>query len=192
MNEPADVPIKPGVEWLLVGIHVTMLIVGEFTEVRWANALYDPGIIIALIPIIAVAGGRWWPFLLVLPVTLVPIAGKTIRNLVYESHAVSPEAGWVLYGVLPVVLTTAAALGFARQVGRGLSGREFARWTLLLNAWLYFGLNYAFFRFPWPWEKWTGRTPNAMAFTVCVLGLTLACLTIGRSKQSSSAHEVNP
>jgi hypothetical protein len=28
--------------------------------------------------------------------------------------------------------------------------------------------------------KWTSRTPNAIAFTVCVLGLTIACLTIGR------------
>ena len=67
------------------------------------------------------------------------------------------------------------------ELGGELSGREFARRALLLNAWLYFGLNYAFFNFPWPWLKWTARTPNAIAFTVCVLGLTLACLTIGRS-----------
>lgn len=177
-----DVPIKPGIEWVLVAIHVTLLIVGEFTEVRWANALYDPGIVLALIPLIAVAGGRWWPFLIVLPITLVTIAGKTIRNLVFESPAISPTAGWMLYGTLPVLLTTAAAIWFVRQIGRELSGREFARRALLINAWLYFGLNYAFFRFPWPWEKWTGRTPNAIAFTVCVLGLTLACLRIGRRR----------
>jgi hypothetical protein len=180
MNEAIHAPIKPGIEWVLVGIHVTMLVVGEFTEVRWANALYDPGIVIALIPLIAVAGGRWWPFLVVLPITLVPIAGKTIRELVYEAQAVGPTTGWALCGVLPILLTTAAALWFERQVGRELNGREFARWALLGNAWLYFGLNYAFFRFPWPWEKWTGRTPNAMAFTICLVGLTLACLAIGR------------
>lgn len=190
MNEPVDVPIKPGIEWVLVGIHVPLLIVGEFTEIRWANELYDPGIVIALIPLAAVAGGRWWPFLLVLPITLVPIAGKTIHSLVYESETVGPAVGWALYGVLPVLLATAAALWFASRTGRGWTGREFARWALLINAWLYYGLNYAFFRFPWPWEKWTSRTPNAIAFTICVLVLTLACLTVGRHIRRARSPEI--
>lgn len=190
LSGPVETPIKPGVEWLLVAVHVPLLIIGEFTEIRWANELYDPGIVIALIPLIAVAGGRWWPFLLVFPVTVVPIVGKTIRELVYDSHAVGPAMGWVVYGVVPVLLTTTAAFWFGRQVERrGLSGREFARWALLINAWLYFGLNYAFFRFPWPWEKWTGRTPNAIVFTVCVLAITLACLTIGRRHQEDRPAE---
>jgi hypothetical protein len=183
MKEPSDATLSVPVEWLLAGIHVTMLIVGEFTEVRWANALYDPGLIIASIPLIAVAGGRWWPFLLALPITLVPVAGKTIRNLVYESQVIGLVPGWLLYGFLPLVITTGAALWFARQMDRGFSGREFTRRALLLSAWLYFGLNYAFFRFPWPWQKWTGRTPNAIVFTICVVGLTIACLTIGRRRQ---------
>lgn len=185
MADTTDAPLKPIIEWVLVFVHVTMLVVSEFTEIRWANALYDPGLIIAFIPMIAVAGGRWWPFLITLPVTLVPIAGKTIRDLVYEGPRIGPAAGWFIYGVLPVVLTTLAALWFARQVKHGLSGRAFARRALLLNAWLYFSLNYAFFNFPWPWEKWTSRTPNALAFTVCVLGLTLVCLTIGRKFRPS-------
>jgi hypothetical protein len=68
-----------------------------------------------------------------------------------------------------------------------LSGGEFARRALLLSTWLYFGLNYAFFRFPWPWAKWTGRTPNAIAFTVCAVGLTVACLTI-RWRRRAPTH----
>ena len=157
-----------------------MLVAGEFSDLRWANELYDPGIVIALIPIIAVAGGRWWPFLLVLPGTLLPVAGKTIRTLVHDAHAIDPAVGWVLYGVLPMLLTTAAAVWFARQIEGGVSGRAFARRSLLLTAWLYFGLNLALFRFPWPWDAWTSRTPNALVYTVCLLGLTLACATIGR------------
>lgn len=180
-----DAPVKPEIEWALVCVHVTLLVASEFTQIRWANALYDPGLIIAFIPMIAVAGGRWWPFMIALPVTLVPIAGKTIRNLVYEGHRIGPTAGWLLYAILPVVLTTLAALWFARQVQSGIGGREFARRTLLINAWLYFGLNYAFFNFPWPWQKWTSRTPNSMAFTVCVVGLTIACFAIGRRGQKS-------
>ena len=180
LTEPVDAPIKPAIEWALVGIHVTMLVVSEFTQIRWANALYDPGLNIAFIPMIAVAGGRWWPFLMVLPITLVPIAGKTINVLGYESHRIGLVAGWIAYGILPVGLTALTAIWFARRLQEETSGREFARRALLINAWLYFGLNYAFFNFPWPWQAWTGRTPNALAFTVCVVGLTAAGLTIGR------------
>lgn len=174
----AQVTIKPPIEWLLVAIHVALLILGEFSDLAWANALYDPGLIIAFIPLIAVAGGRWWPVLLALPITVVPIAGKTILNLVYEEYAVGLLAGWFWYGLVPVGVTAAAAVWFVRQMERGLSGREFVRRALLLNTWLYFGLNYAFFRFPWPWEKWTVRTPNSLAFTLCAVGLTVACLTL--------------
>ena len=185
LKEESEATLSLPVEWVLAGLHVTLLIVGEFSGIRWANALYDPGLIIAFIPMIAVAGGRWWPFLIALPITLVPIAGKTIRDLVYEQHRIELLTGWIFFGVVPVLLTTVAALWLARQVGRELSGREFARRALLLNAWLYFGLNFAFFNFPWPWQKWTSRTPNALAFTVCVLGLTIACFTIGRRMPSA-------
>jgi hypothetical protein len=66
-----DVEWPPSIEWALVSVHVSPLIVGEFTTIAWANALYDPGLVIAFIPLIAVAAGRWWPFLVALPITLV-------------------------------------------------------------------------------------------------------------------------
>lgn len=180
LDAAATDPITPGIEWALAAAHVTMLVIGEFSAIGWANKLYDPGIVIALIPIVAVAGGRWWPFLLVLPVTLVPIAGKTIRSLVYDAHAIDPLVGWAVYGVAPVLVATVAAVWCGRRVEPGVRGRAFARWALLLSAWLYFGLNFAMFRFPWPWDTWTARTPNVLFFTACLLGLTLACVTIGR------------
>jgi len=45
-----------------------------------------------------------------------------------------------------------------------------------MTTWLYFGLNYAFFHYPWPWATWTARTPNALVFTACAISLTLAAL----------------
>ena len=94
-----------------------MLVVSEFTEIRWANALYDPGLIIAFIPMIAVAGGRWWPFLLALPITAVPIAGQDhSRVWCTKITRIGLVPGWLLYGVLPLALTTLAAIWFARQL----------------------------------------------------------------------------
>jgi hypothetical protein len=170
--------IAAPVEWVLVAVHVALLVLGEFSPLRWANALYDPGLVIACLPLIAVAGGRWWPFLLLLPITLVPIAGKMIRRLAYETPKIGELAGWWWYGVLPLVIASAAAVWLARA--RELDGREFARRAVLINAWIYFGLNFAFFDFPWPWAAWTTRTPSAIVFAGCVAGLTLAAAMIGR------------
>jgi hypothetical protein len=190
LTDKVESPLHPAIACLLLAIHLPLLVLTEFASFRIVDVFYDLGLILGLIPMVAVAGGRWWPFLLALPVTALPIAGKTIRNLVYESQTIGIIPGWLLYGVLPLAITTFAAIWFARRIGRGFSGREFTRRALLLSAWLYFGLNYAFFRFPWPWEKWTGRTPNAIAFTICIVGLSLACVLVGRrSRKVKNAQE---
>jgi hypothetical protein len=177
------------VEWTLLAVHVALLIVADFTSMAWANALYDPGLVIAFIPLIAVAAGRWWPFLVALPVTLVPIAGKTVRTLVYDARVIGPIGGCLLYAVLPVLLTTAVALWFARSANRRLPAPEFARTALLINTWIYFALNFAFARFPWPWQAWTPRTPNAIIFFVCALGLTVASLRTDPRGRFSSVYD---
>ena len=202
LDAPPVVEFAPAVEWTLAGVHVTLLVLAEFTAIAWVGALYDPGLALAAIPFVAVAGGRWWPFLVTLPITALPIAGKTIRSLVYQAHAVPPPIGWLLSGVVPLLLTLSVAAWFARRAAADSSaipshesagtvrpsvatsshaspdagGHAFARVSLLLLAWLYFGLNYAIFRFPWPWEPWTTRTPTALAFAVCLAGLTVLCV----------------
>jgi hypothetical protein len=175
-----EATLAPAIEWLLVTLHVTLLLLAEFSSVRTVSAFYDLGLVLGLIPMVAVIGGRWWPFLLALPITALPIAGKTIRQLVYREKAIGLVPGWLLYGVLPLALTAFAVHWFARTLHRDHSAGEFARRTLLLCTWLYFSLNYAFFHFPWPWAEWTSRTPSALAFTVCALGLTLGAVLVAR------------
>ncbi len=176
--------IPPVVEWLLLAVHLSLLVAVEFTSISAVDALYDIGIIMGIIPIVAIAGGRWWPCLMVYPVILLPIAGKTVRQLVYNEAAIDPAIGWIIYLVVPLLLTTAIALWFVRQASTR-TGSDFTRFGLLFSAWLYFLLNYAFFRFPWPWAEWTGRTPNGIIFTVCVLGLTAAALLARRHDRQS-------
>lgn len=166
--------LAPSVEWLLLVPHLALLVAVEFFSVPWVDALYDFGLVLGFIPVVAVAGGRWWPYLLMLPITAVPIAGKTLRQLAYREHAISLAPGWLLYLVLPLALTTAAAVSFARASAKHGQAHSFLRPTLLFTTWLYFGLNYAFFHFPWPWAAWTSRTPNAIVFTLCAAGLTAA------------------
>jgi hypothetical protein len=167
-------------ELVLAAVHVALLVTAEFFSVPSINAFYDFGLILGFLPVVAVAGGRWWPYLLMLPITALPIAGKTVRQLVYREAIIEPAPGWILYLVVPLTVTTAAAVLFARTARRSGEAAAFQRPALLLATWLYFGLNQAFFRFPWPWATWTLRTPNAIVFTACALGLTWAALCSGR------------
>ncbi|HKS38464.1 MAG TPA: hypothetical protein VJW76_14820 [Verrucomicrobiae bacterium] len=166
--------LAPMIEWLLLAVHVALLVAVEFMAVHWVDALYDFGLVLGLIPVVAVAGGRWWPYLVMLPVTALPIAGKTLRHLAYKEHAISLVAGWILYVVLPLAVTIVGVVIFARPSARHREARTFLRPALLFATWLYFGLNFAFFHFPWPWSEWTSRTPNAVVFALCAIGLTVA------------------
>lgn len=181
-----DVVLEPEVEWALFALHVVLISLWNLGSVRGLDLFADLALTMGIIPIVAVAGGRLWPYLLVLPVVAVPIAGKTVRQLVYREEQISPFAGWSLYLVLPLLATLVAAILFAKASTRGQSGRTFSRYALLLTTWLYVGLNFAFFHYPWPWAEWTSRTPNAIVFGVCALGLTLGATLYGRSSSDAA------
>lgn len=165
-------PMLLPIELLLLAVHISLLFAVEFREIGWVDALYDPGVILGVIPMVVIAGGRWSPYLMLLPVTLMPIAGKTIKELVYSVEAINAPVGWIIYAIVPLLIATAVAIHYGFQSTAERCGREFARRSLLLCAWMYFCLNFAYFRFPWPWSEWTSRTPNGIIFTICVLGLT--------------------
>jgi len=181
----------PGfVEGLLLLVHLPLLLAVEFVAWRPVDALYDLGLIMAIIPVACIVNGRWWPHWQMLPLTALPIAGKTVRQLVYNAEAIGPVAGWTVYFVLPLALAIAWAEYTGRKAAAGVEGARVIGRTLLLAAWLYFLLNWAFFRFPWPWAEWTGRTPNGIIFTVCVLGLTALVITGLRRRSRTEAKEV--
>lgn len=175
-REEYSIAIPPVSEWTLIVLHCGLLVGTEFFSVRWIDLLYDFGLMLGFIPLVAITGGRWWPWLVMLPITAFPIAGKTLRELSYQQHVIGPAWGWTIYVLVPIGLCLGMAVYLGRRMEQPMPARTFLRPVLLLTTWLYFGLNYAFFRFPWPWETWTVRTPNAIVYTICALGLTvLAC-----------------
>jgi len=175
--------IPSGIEWTLFAVHVAFLVGAEFLGLGVLERLYGFGLVMGIIPMAAIVGGRWWPYFLVLPVTLVPITGKTIKELVYDRPVVDPTLGWTVYLIIPLLIALAASVWFAQKGKAGQVGFGFTRPVLLLNTWLYFFLNFAFFHYPWPWAEWTVRTPNGIVFTICALGLTVAAF-MGRPKRS--------
>lgn len=167
-------PVPPGIEWLLLAVHLALLVGSEFFTIPIVGLYGELGLLLALIPVVLVTHGRWSPYLVLLPITMIPIAGKSVEHLVYETGAAGPVLGWLVYGVFPVGLAGVAAFVLHQGSVAGESARSFTSTALVLAIWLYFGLNFAFFQFPWPWVPWTVRTPNAMIFLVCALGLTWA------------------
>ena len=152
-----------------------LLVAEEFTGARWASQAYDFGMLMVWLPLVAVAEGRRWPWWVMFPVVLVPIAGKTFKNLALDEGAWNAAAGaWVLL-VLPWVAAVATGEWLRRRAGA--PGARAGTWlgpALMFAACLYFGLNFAFFRFPWPWATWTARTPNALVYVACLALLAWA------------------
>ena len=70
-----------------------------------------------------------------------------------------------------MLIATTIAVWFARQAKPSGEHPLFIRSALLFCAWFYHDLNFAFFGFPWPW-----RSPNAVTFFICMLGLSAVAL----------------
>lgn len=179
-EESEEVELTPAAEWSLAALYICAVAAWNFASFRAFDMFADLALTMGIIPIVAIATGRFWPYLTILPIVALPIAGKTLRQLAYDEQAIAVAAGWVVYVVLPLVATAFMALVFAARGRCGQSGRAFARGALLLTTWLHFSLNFAFFHFPWVWRPWTSRTPNGIIYLACAVGLTVIALSYGR------------
>ncbi len=174
-------------EWVLITVHLVFLVGVEFTDISTFNRLYDFGLWMGLIPIVGITAGRFWPWLTITLITAIPIAGKTWRNLVVEDHVVGAAVGGVVFLGLPLTLAVAAFIHL-RKLGNSGHTHRWLAGALAFNTLLYFLLNNAFFRCPWPWQTWTARTPNALVFAACtVLLLVAAWRSCTRPNRSGSA-----
>ena len=175
-----DVTVSATWEGVLVAVYVILVGCAEFSNLTYLELFLEFAFVPAILPAIGILGGRYWPYLFTLPLVALPIAGKTLRELTYHSEGLSRPWAWLVLFVVPLTLASVVALWLARQGQAGSSARTVARVGLLFTTWMYFGLNFFFFRFPWPWQEWTGRTPSGIIFTVCALGLTTAAIGCGR------------
>ena len=170
--DPAEQTLPSALAWALMAVHLFLITWMTFFA-GWAEAIYDFGIVMALIPLLCTIRGRIWPAFQILTITMLPIAAKTVMDVVLQEKAIPAIPGWILYFVLPIAAATGLAVWYLRRSREGRDTSGFVPVALLLNVWLYFGLNFAIFRYPWPWADWTGRTPNGIVFALFAVGLTL-------------------
>jgi Kef-type K+ transport system membrane component KefB len=129
-----------------------------------------------IIPILAIMGGRCWPYLLCLPITALPIAGKTLRDLSYRSEDLNVIFGWVIIFIIPIALTIWFVIKQIKNSESNGDGSQFIRETMVYSTVFYFIMNWAIFRFPWPWAEWTGRTPSGIIFSMCAASIILLAI----------------
>ena len=184
IHSDGDVEIPIAAECLLAVVYVGALF---GMHLQFSN----PVLAVGAVPIIAIAGGRYWPYIFPLPLLALPIAIKTLRargGLGSEPSAPTLEivGCWVFYLVIPLAVCLAAAIYFARRGRSGETGRLFLRWGLVLAAWTYFWLNFAFFNYPWWWTEWGSRSFANWVFTISTLALTFAAIAFHRRHATSS------
>lgn len=190
-----DVTISPPWEVLLCASHVILLITAEFLRlpeyelwnIRWRIQIYIQfGLIMSTLPLIGIVGGRFWPYLMLLPIVAAPVAGKTIRLTSYLTEGISLGVGWLLLVEIPLGITLVAATWLICRSIQKQTANRFAAVALLLTSWLFFGLNTVLFDYAWPWEEWTGRTPNQLIFGVSVIALTIAATVCGLRRSAET------
>ncbi len=177
-----DVSIDPTSETALLCAHLGLLLTSEFLRLPGPAAIVssyvDMGFYMCLLPMIGVAGGRAWPYLLLFPVVVAPICGKQLRHLVYgENPEYSIAVGWVLFAIIPLSVALVTAVHLLTKGTQKQSAKAFAALGLLMTVIIYFGFNTAFFNFAWPWQPWTARTPSQTIFGFCSIVLSLTAIS---------------
>ncbi len=181
-HEMDQIELSPATEGLLIVLHFVALVGWSFVPFRDFGQFAGHALTVGIVPIMASVGGRYFPYLNALPLVALPIAGKTLKQLSYQTDQIPAGQGWLFLFVVPMAVMVLAAVFFVDRSGRGARGQSFARWSLLLATWFYFWLNFAFFEFPWPWSGPTSRTPSAAIFFACANVLSVAALSFGGRK----------
>jgi hypothetical protein len=177
---PEEVTISPRWEIGLFLAHMTLVLVSEFLRVEgWGAELefyIEYGPLLACLPLIAIAGGRLWPYLMLFPMVAAPIVGKALRQLCYRSDNWSLASGWLLLVVIPALLLIGLAVWLIHRSRKGQTAWSFASTGLIVTAWFYFLVNSSFFGVSWPWNDERTWSSNQWIFFVFTLGLTATAI----------------
>jgi len=183
LNRCSDMPMP--VELALIAAHVVLVMLCEYADMPLINQSYDHGLVAGVLPLIAIAGGRAAPFLMMLPVTLLPIATKTVMQLAYNETIIEPLTGWLLYAALPMAVATGLAVWLCILSLRPAASAWWLTLPLVSTTLTFFLLNFAFFHYPFPWQPWTGRTPNAMVYVAATAVLLVTAAVSLRQRSTA-------
>ena len=193
-----EVSIMWPVEIVLLLVHLGLLLGSEFLDtdglpagslLRYVSLYTDHGLLMCVLPIACIVGGRIWPILLLLPVVTAPIVGKTVRALAYQGDSMTIPESWAYLIVPMVIMFRVAVYLLQRQKRNPHEASASLAIALAACTICFFGLNTRFFNYPWPWTEWTGRTPNQIIFGICAIVLLMAAeIVVARSSRGTHLY----
>ncbi|MCA9078094.1 MAG: hypothetical protein KDA93_23900 [Planctomycetaceae bacterium] len=179
-----DVSIPPVVEWLLIAIYIVLLFLWGVIQYKGIEFVASVPFAMGLVPMVLIVGGRFWPYMQALSLVTLPIAGITLKFAGQDGSFWGEHylADTFVRFLLPMGVMTLAALWFERHGRDGQSGRNFARYGLILSAFIYFSLNFVVFNYPWGPLPAGGRHTNCWIFLRCMELLIIGALLLHRSE----------
>ena len=167
----AVVSLSPMADGWLIASYVYVMCLGTYYG-KSVFLLFDAhGLLLGLIPMIAIVGGRYSPFLYVLPVVALGIIVKTFLAVCRDAEFARTSVGLIFIVTIPLALLIHTALRFGNRTLENLSARSFARSGLLLTSAVYFWLNFAFLGFPWQWwSDWKGMLAQKNSGGIYIVG----------------------
>lgn len=192
------ITVPPVAEILLAVLYVTFILVGDFGylnpqrlpvnqldylethTLEFISYWYvEIGIVLATLPLIGIAGGRIWPYMMLMLLIAVPICGKTLRAVGFNGDDTwHPGFAWFCLVQMPLAWGLVITAWLVQKSRVHTAGR-FAAVALIFTTLTFVGLNSVFFGFAWPWdpfETWGGRHPNQLFFLVSAACLITASL----------------
>ena len=173
-DSSVEIPLQA--EWILIVVYTFLVYLWGVKRYKGIDPVANFPLAMGLLPVVCVLGGRYWPYMLSLPLITLPIAGITLK-ITDKIHIYTDSFAFF---VLPLGLMTLAAFYFEKLGRRGLSGRIFARQGLILSVLVYYSLNFVFFGFPWATLPMVGRHTNNWIFLRCTELLIFGALVLGR------------
>lgn len=154
------------------------------------------GIVIAAIPLIGIAGGRMWPYMMLLVLIATPICGKTLRAVGFNPDNLwYPGLAWFCLVQMPLAWGIVIAAWLIQQCQRHRTS-TFAAITLIFTSVLYFSLNSVFWN-AWPLgppKAWSQMNPNQIFnFTamVCLVATSLIVLLTTRNSAARIGNQTD-
>lgn len=166
-----DVRLSPAFEGWLIGSYVYVLLVGWSFENSAFVMVHEIGILMGLLPMVVMVGGRYAPFLYILPIVALSIIVKTYLAKFSQADFLATSLGLVFLVTLPLALLCWLAFYFAHRGTVAGSARRFAGIGLAITSTLYFWMNFTIFSLPWDWfSDWQGLLGQRHSGGIYVVG----------------------
>ncbi len=176
-------------EFGLIAMHLVAVMASFISPAPLDGGLLDAyassGTVSAAVPLACTLAGQRTPWVLLLPVALLPMIATSLQHAVFESHLLGMDTGWFVLAAGPVGVACAAtawAIMYAEDNAVGWAARPLgvALIVLVVTA---SGLAAAVLDFSWPWTK---PTPHSSAL-VGLMALAVVPI-IGGVRMVSARH----